>query len=120
MLPSLTFLLAATLLAITPGPGIAYVVACTVSGGRAEGIKSTLGTAVGGMVHVLAAALGLSLLIAQSAFAFAAVKYWERPIWSISASGSWRPRQSLWKHPSSRAREPARHGGMVWSSKCST
>ncbi|EEG10167.1 LysE family translocator [Pseudogulbenkiania ferrooxidans] len=75
MLPSLTFLLAATLLAITPGPGIAYVVARTAAGGRAEGIASSLGTAVGGMVHVLAGALGLSLLIAQSAWAYAVVKY---------------------------------------------
>lgn len=75
MLPSITFLFAATLLAITPGPGIAYVVARTVAGGKAEGIASTLGTAGGGMVHVLAAALGLSLLIAQSALAYSIVKY---------------------------------------------
>lgn len=75
MLPSLTFLLAAALLAITPGPGIAYVVARTVAGGKAEGIASSLGTALGGMAHVLAAALGLSLLIAQSALAYALVQY---------------------------------------------
>lgn len=75
MLPSITFLLAATLLAITPGPGIAYVVARTVAGGKAEGIASSLGTALGGMAHVLAAALGLSLLIAQSALAYALVQY---------------------------------------------
>ena len=67
--------LAAALLAITPGPGIAYVVARTVAGGKAEGIASSLGTALGGMVHVLAAALGLSLLIAQSALAYALVQY---------------------------------------------
>lgn len=75
MLPSLTFLLAAALLAITPGPGVAYVAARTVAGGKAEGIASSLGTALGGMVHVLAAALGLSLLIAQSALAYALVQY---------------------------------------------
>lgn len=75
MFPSMTFLFAATLLAITPGPGIAYVVARTVAGGKAEGIASTLGTAGDGMVHVLAAALGLSLLIAQSALAYSIVKY---------------------------------------------
>ena len=71
----LTFLFAAAVLAITPGPGIAYVVARTVSGGRKEGLASCLGTGVGGMVHVLAAALGLSLVIAQSATAFNLVKY---------------------------------------------
>ncbi len=71
----LPFLLAATLLAITPGPGIAYVVARTVAGGRAEGLASCIGTGIGGMVHVLAAALGLSVLIAQSALAFNVLKY---------------------------------------------
>lgn len=71
----LAFLFAAVILAITPGPGIAYVVARTVAGGRSEGLSSCLGTALGGLVHVLAAALGLSLLIAQSAWAFNFLKY---------------------------------------------
>ena len=69
------FLLAALVLAITPGPGIAYVVARTVAGGRTEGLASCVGTAIGGLVHVLAAAAGLSLIIAQSATAFSVVKY---------------------------------------------
>ena len=71
----LTFLLTALILAITPGPGIAYVVARTVSGGRAEGLASCLGTGLGGLLHVAAAALGLSVLVAQSALAFSVVKY---------------------------------------------
>jgi threonine/homoserine/homoserine lactone efflux protein len=75
MSPFLAFLLAAAVLAITPGPGIAYVVARTVSGGRSEGLASCLGTAVGGMVHVLALAFGLSALFARSALAFSVVKY---------------------------------------------
>jgi threonine/homoserine/homoserine lactone efflux protein len=70
-----TFLAAAIVLAITPGPGIAYVVARTVAGGRAEGLASCLGTGIGGMLHVIAAALGLSLLVAQSTLAFNVVKY---------------------------------------------
>jgi threonine/homoserine/homoserine lactone efflux protein len=74
-LPSIPFLLAAIALAIIPGPGIAYVVARTMAGGRAEGIASSIGTAGGGMVHVLASALGLSVLIAQSAVAYSIVKY---------------------------------------------
>ena len=69
------FLIAATVLAITPGPGIAYVVARTVAGGRAEGLASCIGTGLGGMLHVLAAAVGLSLVVAQSAIAFTLVKY---------------------------------------------
>ena len=70
-----TFFFAAAVLAVTPGPGIAYVVARTVAGGRSEGLASCLGTGIGGMLHVLAAALGLSLIIAQSAVAFSLVKY---------------------------------------------
>ena len=71
----LAFSIAAVALAITPGPGIAYVVARTVAGGRAEGLASCLGTGIGGLLHVLAAALGLSLLVAQSAVAFSLLKY---------------------------------------------
>lgn len=71
----LAFAIAAVVLAITPGPGIAYVVARTVAGGRSEGLGSCLGTGIGGMLHVLAAALGLSLVVAQSAVAFNLVKY---------------------------------------------
>ena len=70
----LTFLVAAVVLAITPGPGIAYVVARTVAGGRSEGLASCIGTGIGGLLHVFAAALGLSLLVAQSAVAFNVVK----------------------------------------------
>ena len=69
------FCMAAAVLALTPGPGMAYVVARTVAGGRQEGLASCLGTGLGGMLHVLAAALGLSLLLAQSAMAFGLVKY---------------------------------------------
>jgi threonine/homoserine/homoserine lactone efflux protein len=75
MIPSLPFFLAALVLAVTPGPGIAYVVARTAAGGRAEGLASCLGTGLGGMLHVCAAAAGLSLLLAQSAAAFSTVKY---------------------------------------------
>ena len=71
----LTFLLAAVVLAVTPGPGIAYVVARTVAGGRSEGLASCFGTGIGGMLHVLAAALGLSLIVARSAVAFNLIKY---------------------------------------------
>jgi threonine/homoserine/homoserine lactone efflux protein len=69
------FLAAATLLAVTPGPGIFYVLTRTLAGGRREGVLSALGTFMGGLVHVLAAALGLSAILAASATAFAIVKY---------------------------------------------
>jgi threonine/homoserine/homoserine lactone efflux protein len=69
------FLAAALVLAFTPGPGIMYVMARTLSGGTSDGIASTLGTAVGGLVHVAVAAVGLSALLAASAKAFLVVKY---------------------------------------------
>jgi len=69
------FLSAAILLAIAPGPGMLYVLARALGGGRREGLLSALGTFFGGMVHVFAAAAGVSIILARSAMAFAAVKY---------------------------------------------
>src|SRR5882724_13017656 len=71
----LLFLGAAVVLAITPGPGIFYVLARTLAGGRREGIHSALGTFFGGLFHVFAAALGVSAILAASAVAFHTVKY---------------------------------------------
>src|ERR1700675_4207971 len=71
----LVFLGAAILLAIAPGPGMLYVLARSLAGGRREGLLSALGTFFGGMVHVFAAAAGVSIILAKSALAFAAVKY---------------------------------------------
>jgi threonine/homoserine/homoserine lactone efflux protein len=69
------FLVAAALLAVTPGPGIFYVLGRTISGGRSDGLFSSLGTFFGGLVHVFAAALGLSAILAASATAFSIVKF---------------------------------------------
>ncbi|HWX93814.1 MAG TPA: LysE family translocator [Terriglobales bacterium] len=69
------FLTAALLLAIAPGPGMLYVLARSLAGGRREGVLSSLGTFVGGIVHVMAAAAGVSAVLARSAVAFATVKY---------------------------------------------
>ena len=69
------FLSAAVLLAIAPGPGMLYVLSRSLAGGRREGILSALGTFMGGMVHVFAAAAGISIILAKSAAAFATVKY---------------------------------------------
>jgi threonine/homoserine/homoserine lactone efflux protein len=69
------FLTAAVLLAIAPGPGMLYVLARSLAGGKREGVLSALGTFLGGMVHVFAAALGISIILARSAAAFAVVKY---------------------------------------------
>jgi len=69
------FLTAALLLAIAPGPGMLYVLARSLAGGKREGVLSAFGTFAGGLVHVLAAALGVSMILAKSAVAFSAVKY---------------------------------------------
>jgi threonine/homoserine/homoserine lactone efflux protein len=71
--PSL-FLLAAVIIAIIPGPGIFYVTARTLSGGRKAGIASTFGTALGGLVHVIAGGLGVSAIILASAQLFTVLK----------------------------------------------
>lgn len=71
----LLFMTAAVLLAIAPGPGMLYVLARSLAGGKREGVLSAFGTFLGGMVHVFAAALGVSIILAKSAIAFATVKY---------------------------------------------
>src|SRR5262252_9479685 len=71
----LLFLAAALILAATPGPGMFYVLARTLAGGRREGFHSSAGTFLGGLFHVCAAALGVSAVLAASAVAFHSVKY---------------------------------------------
>jgi threonine/homoserine/homoserine lactone efflux protein len=70
----LIFLGTAVLFAILPGPGIFYVLARSLRGGRAEGIQSVVGNGIGACVHVVAAAFGLSAVLATSATAFTVVK----------------------------------------------
>ena len=69
------FLGAALILAITPGPGIFYVLARSLAGGRREGLLSVAGTFVGGLGHVVAAGFGLSAVLMASALAFNIVRY---------------------------------------------
>jgi threonine/homoserine/homoserine lactone efflux protein len=69
------FLLAALIVAAVPGPGIFYVAARTLSGGKRAGIASTFGTALGGLVHVIAGGLGVSAIILASAELFTVLKF---------------------------------------------
>ncbi|MCK1522731.1 MULTISPECIES: LysE family translocator [unclassified Bradyrhizobium] len=69
------FLAAACLIAAVPGPGIFYVAARTLSEARGSGFASTAGTALGGLVHVVAGSFGISAIILASAELFAAVKF---------------------------------------------
>lgn len=68
------FSLAALALLVVPGPAVLYIVGQAIDGGRKAGLVSMLGIQTGGLVHVLAAAVGISALIASSATAFTAVK----------------------------------------------
>jgi threonine/homoserine/homoserine lactone efflux protein len=68
------FCLASAALAVVPGPAVTYIVMHSVDKGRRAGLASAAGVASGGLVHVTAAVVGLSALIASSATAFTVVK----------------------------------------------
>jgi threonine/homoserine/homoserine lactone efflux protein len=69
------FIAAALVLLLTPGPAVLYIVARSIDQGRRAGLVSMLGVHAGTLVHVAAAAAGLSVLLAASAMAFSVVKY---------------------------------------------
>jgi threonine/homoserine/homoserine lactone efflux protein len=71
----LSYLAAALLLAIAPGPGQMLVLARSVSGGRAVGVATAVGLFLGTLIHTLGAALGLSALLAQSAVLYGVLQY---------------------------------------------
>jgi threonine/homoserine/homoserine lactone efflux protein len=69
------FAVASLALLVVPGPAVLYIVASSIDGGRRAGLASMLGIQAGALVHVAAAALGLSGLLASSALAFDTVRY---------------------------------------------
>ena len=69
------FLAASFILAVTPGPGVVYIVARTLAQGRGAGLASVAGVAAGNLCNALGAALGLAALFAVSSLAFSVVKY---------------------------------------------
>ena len=71
----LLFCSASLVLLIIPGPSVLYIVTRSIDQGRRAGLVSVLGTHAGSLVHVAAAAFGLSALIVSSAVAFSLVKY---------------------------------------------
>jgi threonine/homoserine/homoserine lactone efflux protein len=68
------FFVVALAIAVSPGPGIFYVAARTLAGGRREGLASSFGTGLGGLVHVAGGAVGVSALVLASAEAFTLLK----------------------------------------------
>ncbi len=77
-MPSLStfalFSIASLALLVIPGPAVLYIVTRSVDEGRAAGLASVVGVHLGTVVHVSAAALGISALLASSAAAFTALK----------------------------------------------
>jgi threonine/homoserine/homoserine lactone efflux protein len=69
------FLIASFILAVTPGPGVFYIVARSLAQGRGAGLASVAGVAAGNFGNALAAAIGLAALFAVSSLAFTVVKY---------------------------------------------
>jgi threonine/homoserine/homoserine lactone efflux protein len=69
------FAIAALALTLVPGPAVLYIVARSVEGGRPAGLASAVGVAVGGLVHIAFAVVGLSAVLASSATAFAVMKW---------------------------------------------
>ena len=68
------FLIAGVLLNLTPGPDTLYILGRSVAQGREAGVASAFGISFGTIFHTCAAALGLSAILATSAFAFVAIK----------------------------------------------
>lgn len=71
----LAFVGASLVLALTPGPAVVYIVARTLAQGRACGLASVLGVALGNLSNAVGAALGLAALFAISSVAFTVVKW---------------------------------------------
>src|ERR1700759_4131292 len=71
----LTFLFAALMLNIAPGPDMLFVIGRSVGQGRKAGIVSSLGVFVGCWIHILAAAFGIAALLRSSPMAFNIVRY---------------------------------------------
>lgn len=69
------FLLASLVLAITPGPGVLYIVSRSLLQGRRFGLASVAGVALGNLGNAIGASLGLALLFSASSMAFLIVKY---------------------------------------------
>lgn len=69
------FIAASLILLLTPGPAVLYIIARSVDQGRLAGIVSSFGLSVGGMVHVLGAAIGVSAILASSSLAFGGLRF---------------------------------------------
>jgi len=105
----LLFVVACIALAVTPGPNLVYLVARTVAQGRGAGFVSLAGTTTGFLAHVLAAAFGLSALLAAVPYAYDAVRYAGAAYLAWLAWTTWRDAKPL---PQGAAAQPAPAGAL--------
>jgi threonine/homoserine/homoserine lactone efflux protein len=96
----LAFVGASLALALTPGPAVVYIVARTVAQGRAGGLASVLGVALGNFANAVGAALGLAALFAVSSAAFTVVK-WAGAAYLVYLG------IRMWRAPASEGAAPA-------------
>lgn len=71
----ISFLIASAVIAVAPGPSNAFLMAQTFANGRAAGMQSALGFALGGVIHTIFAVVGLSALLKASETAYTTVQY---------------------------------------------
>jgi threonine/homoserine/homoserine lactone efflux protein len=93
-------------LLVVPGPSVLYIVTRSIGQGRRAGLVSVLGVEAGALVHVAAAALGLSALLASSLVAFNLVRYLG------AAYLVWLGVRALLGRDGHDGREPERPGGV--------
>src|SRR5258705_7114744 len=75
----LAFVATALVLLLIPGPAVLYIVSQSVEHGRRAGLMATLGVHCGTLIHITAAALGLSAILVSSSIAFGAVRPFGAP-----------------------------------------
>ena len=103
----LSFVVAGLALNIVPGADMTFIIASAAKGGRRDGVIASLGVGSGALVHILAAVLGLSAILASSEAAFAAIK-WLGAVYLLwlaisllrsggTAEGAPRPPASAWR-----------------------
>ena len=89
------FCSAALVVLVIPGPSVLYIVTRSVDQGRRAGLVSVLGTHAGSLVHVAAAAFGISALLVSSSIAFSVVKYFGAAYLVWLGVRRWRAGESL-------------------------
>ena len=111
--PPVVFAGASIALLLFPGPSVIYIVTRSIEQGRRAGLVSMLGVEAGGLVHVAAAALGISAIVASSATAFSVVKYAGAAYLIYLGVQRWRSGQESGARPEPQAHSELFRQGLV-------